>query len=59
MVFIFIALGIGSLLQVFQEATDDLAQHYETQEETIEKLLEVAEVIPASEKSITHLPQVL
>ena len=43
-VFIFIALGIGSLLQVFQEATDDLAQHYETQEETIEKLLEVAEL---------------
>lgn len=42
--FIVISLGVGSLVQVFQDTTDELAEHYEMQLQTLNQLKQVADL---------------
>lgn len=42
--FIVISLGVGLLVQVFQDTTDELAEHYEMQLQTLNQLKQIADL---------------
>ena len=42
--FMIISLGVGVLVQVFQDTTDELAAHYEMQTQTVAQLKQVADL---------------